>query len=155
MIPADVITCVTAFSASPGDKLLVVNGVCIGVEKCSVEDAILDHTTPVRVIGAPTQPKTKPVKPKRGPPFKGRPKKNNPTVDEVLTHVSHKPVTSMQIADALSIPRAATTLRSAVGRRLKKLVEQGLVTYTRDPRGAHALGVYTLVGNKDKSNVSG
>jgi len=110
-----------ALSALPGDVLLVVNGVCVGVR----------HS---KAAGAPRLKNRKPQFTNRAP---GEAKAQTIEFQERLLGIyrSRGPMTNAEMYDALRIPHKNTTERARVNWHIRNMADKGMTR--RHPEDVH------------------
>jgi len=124
-IPAQLIDVAVTGQIKPGDKLLVVNGICIGLQTPE-RLQLIDSRLPINAHGG-------------GRPRKdGKPHASQQEIDDerdaILRTLAPKPLLVSQLLDALGIERKDSGKRTLVNGHIRRMFQRGLIRKVREDR---------------------
>lgn len=153
-LKAHIVACAKEFTAKPGDPLVIVGDMCLGLLRPGTH--VVARIEVPTIGGRPAKAAPKRRKPDPLPTPKSTRRTTIPTEDELVRLLGkHGTLTARRASDLLNISRGAVGLRASVGYYLRKLVNTGTVARTDDPRGHTNLTTYTLVSQpKEQSNAA-
>jgi hypothetical protein len=120
-LPVTLIPCVAPIRANAGDKLMMVNGVCIG----RYDEQVPQPTAPIKHLNG---------------------KDTFPADDRLLAACSDVPQTAMRVGDKLGLPRDASRERAYVGYHLRKLAAEGALKQVDGPNGPSRVPCFVVAG---------